>query len=163
MTYRRTLRHRKWLTGAAYDKYTVSSMVHFDLYCYRTKAEVYYFEVYTSVSGKAPLAFSRLAVCSLTDALVLCNGVNPLQDVKLTYWTRARASLFAKHHGALLAGCVIPDGFRSRSIHCHYVKPYDADPWPRGTLNTWQAPRYAPGKKPGRPRKVRAVDLPNVL
>jgi len=147
-----------------YDKYDTPDAVHYDLYAFAGADETTYFEMLVTERGKTPLARSVFAYEPAFDYMreipELPFGLAPLR------WRAATHDRFKRVHGRLLALCVVPPYFSVRHVLCHYVKPYDADPWPRNTVNTYRAPVYGEGKRPGRPRKAkvapedaRAIDI----
>lgn len=153
MTHRSTVPQRPWLKGSVYDKYTTPTMLHFDLYAYTDADGYVWFEMRVTHRGMKPVAHSIWRYVPEFDALTergaLAFGLVPLR------WRRATHDQFKRVHGRLLevARGLWPD--EPRTILCHYVKPYDADPWPRNTVNTYAPPVYAEGKRPGRPAKPR--------
>lgn len=161
MAYRSTMPNRPWLTGATYDKYDTRDTLHFDLFAYEDINGVTYFDVQALERGKTPIARTVVRYIHEFDVWTEIDAL-PLGIIKL-YWRRATHDRFKRVHGRLLAMCQTGHGYTSARVLAHYVKPYDADPWPRNTVNTYRAPQYGEGKRPGRPRVQKQVDVPDIL
>jgi len=163
MTYRKSMQQRPWLDKVLYDKYDTPNCIHFDLYSYSDAQGEIYFNAIASERGKRVLGSSAWRFDPFSLALDLLDETPDALAPR--YWTRATHHAFKTVHGRLLAMCVAPRGYSAKTVLAHYVRPYDADPWPRSTVNTYAPPVYGDGKRPGRPRTVatRTLDTASEL
>lgn len=160
MTSRKALDVRTWLDNTQYDLMARDVVLHYDLFAYVDQLGEYWFAVEARAGGMGKLAQSlyRLRGGAL-EPVTATPALTPVQ------WGRANHATFKAVHRALLGVRQALPGYTAITTHCHYVRPLDCDPWPRGTVNTYQyGGRVGPGEaKRQRVRKADRAALPDLL
>lgn len=132
ISYRGTI-NRPWLTRTLHDRLCRDSVMHVDLYAYWPAL----FVIEYRQAGK--LLVARDLLDASLGVLVPAALPEPLPPVM--YWTADNHKLFAPVHAALMARerAREPQLWESSTtLLCHYVRALDANPWPRGAINSFK-------------------------
>lgn len=124
---------RPWLPRAVADRALRDNVMHVDLYAFAPAL----FVITYRQAGK--LLVARDIYDASFGVLEPVSLPEPLPPV--LYWTRETHRLFAPVHRALITR----ENERPRELWetattllCHYVRCIDANPWPRGALNSFK-------------------------
>lgn len=133
ISYVRGPAHRPWLSRSLCDRQLRETVMHVDLYAFAPAL----FVIEYRLAGK------QLVARDVWDASlgVLIPSDMPETLPPALYWTRETHRLFAPVHRALLARerGRTPELWESATtLLCHYVRCLDANPWPRGALNSFK-------------------------
>jgi len=153
---------RPWLGRTEMELLCRDTVIHADIHAYSYADSELWFCITYSRGGTALIAKEYALY---TPETLLYGPPDPERAALLRacYWTRASAQAFNASHRALVTRALAEgesvDGGNVVSLHCHYIKVPDANPFPRDMVNSY---RVAMSPRTGRPKRP-VTKLPDWL